>query len=93
MKKSFITFFALAMASIPGMLYASPTKESKSVRDIITKVNNHWQASNPAESRSFWDNAAYHTGNMEAYFLTGNEDWLDYSQKWAEYNDWKGATV
>lgn len=91
MKKSFITFFALAMASIPGMLYASPTKESKSVRDIITKVNNHWQASNPAESRSFWDNAAYHTGNMEAYFLTGNEDWLDYSQKWAEYNDWKGA--
>ena len=35
MKKSFITFFALAIASIPGMLYASPTKESKSVRDII----------------------------------------------------------
>lgn len=70
---------------------ATVTKESKSVRDIITKVNDHWQATHPAEHNAFWDEAAYHTGNMEAYSITGNPDWLDYSQKWAEHNDWKGA--
>ncbi|MDE7347249.1 MAG: DUF2264 domain-containing protein [Muribaculaceae bacterium] len=70
---------------------ATVTKESKSVRDIITKVNDHWQTTHPAEHNAFWDEAAYHTGNMEAYSITGNPDWLDYSQKWAEHNDWKGA--
>ncbi len=29
--------------------------------------------------------------NMEASMLTGNNVWLDYSQRWAEHNDWKGA--
>ena len=39
----------------------------------------------------FWDNAAYHTANMEVYKLTGNQDYLDYSLRWAEHNQWKGA--
>ena len=39
------------------------------VKDIIRKVNTYWQTNNPAEVRSFWDNAAYHTGNMEVYKL------------------------
>ncbi|MDE5649797.1 MAG: glycoside hydrolase family 88 protein, partial [Duncaniella sp.] len=34
---------------------------------------------------------AYHTGNMEVYHLTGNPEYLDYSEKWAEHNEWKGA--
>ncbi len=70
---------------------AAVTKESKAVRDIITKVNDRWQATHPAEHNSFWDEAAYHTGNMEAYSLTGNPAWLEYSLKWAEHNDWQGA--
>lgn len=65
--------------------------EARKVRSIITKVNNHWQSTHSPEHSPFWDNAAYHTGNMEAYTLTGNEDWLDYSEKWAEHNQWKGA--
>lgn len=65
--------------------------EARKVRSIITKVNNHWQSTHSPEHSPFWDNAAYHTGNMEAYVLTGNEDWLDYSEKWAEHNQWKGA--
>ncbi|WP_295732241.1 DUF2264 domain-containing protein [uncultured Muribaculum sp.] len=81
----------LATALVAASLQAVPTKESKEVRDIITKVNTRWQADNPAETRSFWDNAAYHTGNMEAYFLIGNEDWREYSERWAEHNEWKGA--
>ena len=38
--------------------------EAGQVRKIIDKVNQHWQAANSPEVRSFWDNAAYHTGNM-----------------------------
>lgn len=61
------------------------------VIEIINRVNNYWQQAHPGHGRSFWDNAAYHTGNMEAYFLTGNRDYYDYSHAWAEHNEWKGA--
>ena len=54
-------------------------------------MNNYWQANHPEHGRSFWDNAAYHTGNMEAYFLTKKPEYLDYSKAWAEHNEWKGA--
>ena len=54
-------------------------------------VNAYWQSENPVHGRAFWDNAAYHTGNMEAYFLTKNEDYRKYSEAWAERNQWKGA--
>ena len=62
------------------------------VKDMIRKVNIYWQTNNPAEVRSFWDNAAYHTGNMEVYKLLQDQQMLDYSIRWAEYNQWKGAT-
>ena len=62
------------------------------VKDVIRKANTYWQANNPAEVRSFWDNAAYHTGNIEVYKLLKDQKMLDYSIRWAEHNDWKGAT-
>ena len=62
------------------------------VKDVVRKVNTYWQNNNPAEVRSFWDNAAYHTGNMEAYKLLKDEKMLDYSIRWAEHNQWQGAT-
>lgn len=87
-----ITFLAAAILSAASASAAPDTaKEAAKVRGIITKVNNHWQQTNAPETRSFWDNAAYHTGNMEAYFLTGNEEWKNYSERWAEHNEWKGA--
>lgn len=61
------------------------------VVSTIHKVNRHWQKTHPEHGRSFWDNAAYHTGNMEAYFLTGEQDYYDYSEAWAKHNEWKGA--
>lgn len=70
---------------------AKPSSEAKEVRGIIDKVNTYWQTHNKPEVRSFWDNAAYHTGNMEAYFLTGNENYRAYSEAWAIHNEWKGA--
>ncbi|MFM2291157.1 MAG: hypothetical protein RIS29_970 [Bacteroidota bacterium] len=62
------------------------------VFSIIEKVNNTWQSSHPDPGNSFWDNAAYHTGNMEAYFVTKNENFRAYSENWAIKNNWKGAT-
>lgn len=73
-----------------GTSQAKPT-EAQQVRQLIDKVNQHWQATNSPETWSFWDNAAYHTGNMEAYFLTGNENYRQYSEQWAEHNQWQGA--
>lgn len=67
-------------------------KEITEVQNIIRKVNGYWQSHNSSKTSSFWHYAAYHTGNMEAYFLTKNPDYLKYSQDWAEYNQWKGAT-
>lgn len=58
---------------------------------IIQNVNRHWQETNPEHGRAFWDNAAYHTGNMEAYFLTKDTNFYNYSEAWAIHNEWKGA--
>lgn len=83
----------LLMMVLP-MIAAKPNKQNKEaqeVRKIIDKVNTYWQTNNKPEVRSFWDNAAYHTGNMEAYFLTGNEKYRAYSEAWANHNQWKGA--
>ena len=91
MKRQIATIVAAAAVLSWSASEAATTKESQAVRTMIEKVNNHWQANNPAETWSFWDNAAYHTGNMEAYFLTGNDAWREYSERWAEHNDWKGA--
>lgn len=65
--------------------------KAKDVIGIINKVNNYWQETHPDHGRSFWDNAAYHTGNMEAFFLTGNSEYYAYSEAWATHNEWKGA--
>ena len=59
--------------------------------EMITKVNDYWQAHHNPRVRSFWDEAAYHTGNMEAYKLLGEARWMAYSDTWARYNYWQGA--
>ena len=66
--------------------------QQKKIVEMIGKVNDYWQSHHKPETRAFWDNAAYHTGNIEAYKLTPNKQWLEYSTKWAEHNKWMGAT-
>lgn len=88
MKKTTILFtLAVLMMSC-----ASTTPNKDEVLGIIDKVNTYWQTNNKAETRPFWDNAAYHTGNMEVYFLTKNEEQLAYTKRWAEHNKYWGAT-
>ena len=90
MKQVFKLVLACAVGILP-MSVGAKDSEATEVRKMIDKVNQHWQAENSPEVRSFWDNAVYHTGNMEAYFLTGNETYRAYSETWANYNQWKGA--
>lgn len=65
--------------------------QADEVIEIINRVNNYWQQTHPRHGNAFWDNAAYHTGNMEAFFLTGNPKFYAYSEAWAVHNEWKGA--
>ncbi len=83
--------FLCGVAGVIAVGTSARESEANQVRGIIQKVNNYWQTNNKPEVRSFWDNAAYHTGNMEAYFLTGNEAYRAYSEAWAKHNQWKGA--
>lgn len=75
------------------VLWSSPAfaQTKKEVKEIIESVNGYWQSTQTKPGWAFWDVAAYHTGNMEAYFLTGKEEYRQYSEKWAEHNQWKGA--
>lgn len=66
-----------------------PTKDE--VIDIIHRVNGHWQETHPTHGDFFWNRAVYHVGNMEAYAVTGDATYLDYTTAWAEQNNWIGA--
>lgn len=86
----------LTVFSFSSAVGMAATKKKRTVSpattlEIISRVNDYWQSHHRAETRSFWDEAAYHTGNMEAYKLLGNARWLDYSVRWASHNRWEGA--
>ena len=85
--KNFISYCVLCI-TLPIM---ASTKDSRKVRLIIDKVNTYWQQNHNSEVSYSWDNAAYHTGNMEAYYLTGNKKYYVYSENWAKHNQWMGA--
>lgn len=57
----------------------------------LDRANDYWQQQHPEPGWAFWEHAAYHTGNMEAWRVTGRQDYLDYSLRWGEKNQWKGA--
>ena len=80
-----ILFCVAVLSALTGQarLWAgTQTKEvvwtGDDIKEVIRKVNTYWQTNNPAEVRSFWDNAAYHTGNIEVWKLLGDQQMLDY---------------
>lgn len=83
---------SLTMAvSLCGCLKRENKNMANQVIATIEKVNDYWQSNNPKHGNSFWHRAAYHTGNMAAYEVTGNESYKAFSEAWAEHNEWKGA--
>ena len=93
MKNLYVTLFSAILlgSTISKGCAEKKTGSSGEVIEMIHKVNGYWQMNHPEHGRSFWDNAAYHTGNMEVYFLTKKPEYLEYSKEWAEHNQWKGA--
>ena len=82
----------LILSSLALLIVSCTSLPRKSdVLNAMEKANNYWQATHPAESRPFWDNAAYHTGNLAACEVTANEEWLAYTRRWAEHNHYRGA--
>jgi rhamnogalacturonyl hydrolase YesR len=96
------TILLVCLLTVAALSTKAKTWTKAEVRDVIVKVNDYWQANHPAEVRSFWDPAAYHTGNLEAVNLFSTlgsselqqkaEQWMAYSTRWAEHNRWMGAT-
>jgi unsaturated rhamnogalacturonyl hydrolase len=86
----FLIWF-LAGCSAQKKVERSVGTTKKDVCILINKVNSYWQTNNSAKARAFWDVAAYHTGNIETYFITKNESFKKYSEEWAEHNNWMGA--
>ena len=84
MKTVKFLFVLLFILSTPLQLFGRVTESAENLLHVIHRVNRHWQENNSPQVRSFWDNAAYHTGNMEVYELTGNTAYLKYSTDWAE---------
>lgn len=82
-------FLLFLLFSLP---ISAKTWTADKVKELITRVNTYWQQNNKAETRSFWDPAAYHTGNMEVYKLLKDDKQLDYTRRWAYHNNWSGAT-
>ncbi len=71
--------------------YKSTGRQASEIMTTIRKVNDYWQSAHPEHGDAFWNRATYHIGNMAAYELTGEEQYLNYSSAWAEKNEWKGA--
>ena len=59
---------------------------------ILNTVNQTWQEKHPTHGDYFWNRAVYHIGNMAAYDVTGDAEYLDYSTAWANKSNWWGAT-
>lgn len=90
MKKALVFLFAFAL-TVTYSPASAQISSKDNVLELIRKVNNYWQEHNRPQCRSFWDNAAYFTGNQDAYEITGDEAYLKYALDWATFNRWQGA--
>lgn len=59
---------------------------------LLCTANDHWQQTHPTHGDHFWNRAVYHTGNMAAYAVTRDMQYLDYSVAWAQRNGYWGQT-
>ncbi len=93
MQASKVCGFVIAgcLVVIPGLRAGEPVRTKAEVLEVIGKVNDHWQEQHPEHGSAFWHRAVYHVGNMAAYEVTKDRDYLRFSTEWAERNDWKGA--
>jgi len=89
--KTCLAWTMLALGMLLGGCATDGASRRAEALAVIDKVNTYWQERTPATEWAFWNVAAYHTGNLEAYKVTGDARYLRYSLDWAEHNDWMGA--
>ncbi len=87
MTRQHTTALAIAIAAT----LAAAAQTSGEILQAIRRVNDTYQANHNPYHSAFWDNAAYHTGNIEAYRLTGDAKYYLYSDSWCRHNAWSGA--
>ena len=86
----------LIMGTYPEEKFGKMKPTYESAVAARESVNTYWQTNHSyidwygSTHPAFWDKAAYHTGNIEMYKLTGDESYLQYSIDWANYNEWMG---
>ncbi|MBR5535809.1 MAG: glycoside hydrolase family 88 protein [Clostridia bacterium] len=61
------------------------------VMSQLKKANDYWigQNKNVKTASNPWQVAVFHTGNMQAYYMTGDELYRNYSQSWANAHLWQ----
>jgi len=69
MKRLSLLCAALMLVAVIGSASTAarkkrPKPNPPTTVEIITQVNDYWQQHHSPKVRSFWDEAAYHTGNM-----------------------------
>ncbi len=58
------------------------------LKELANKVNTYWQKKYQSPGNCAWEHSCYLLGNMAAYELTQNDDFLSYALKWADCNNW-----
>lgn len=74
-----------------------PAKEDFSNFDYSTvmsqlrKANDYWigQKANVETDSNPWEVSVFHSGNMQAYYMTGDELYRNYSEKWSNAHSWQ----
>ncbi|GAB1415741.1 glycoside hydrolase family 88 protein [Paludibacter sp.] len=86
-----LSLFAICLFVFNSCAHKTSLPRKSEVIQQIHKANTFWQTNYSPKVNAFWDNAAYHTGNMAAYRLLKDSAYLKYSIDWANHNEWKGA--
>lgn len=70
--------------------YLSSLTYDEVIRSLKT-VNDYWIKRNSViySNSNPWDVAVFHTGNMQAYYMTGDETYRNYSTLWSNVNLWQ----
>ena len=78
--------------------------DGEQIVSLAQKINDYWirtggntgsDATNynhgHSVSSEFWAPSVFYTGNMEAYYLTGDENYTDYANRWGSNNLYNGS--
>jgi hypothetical protein len=74
---------------LPVARAAAPNLPSRSdVLAVMKRVADYAQSQYPANAQAYWDDGVYHIGMMAFYNVSNDDDILDYTETFGEYNNW-----